>query len=85
MINHITELLNSASDEELRQIVTNIQSVLSDRESARQDELKNQILNLAKTWNNEFPFSAIWADIVCEDCQEEFTEDLMDLIIKTLS
>lgn len=85
MINHITELLNSASDEELRQIVTNIESVLSDRETARQDELKNKILNLAKTWNKEFPYKTIWADVECEECQEEFTEDLMELIIKTLS
>ena len=85
MINHITELLNNASDEELRQIVNNIESVLSDRETVRQDELKNQILNLAKTWNKEFPYKTIWADIECENCNEELAEDLMDLIIKTLS
>ena len=85
MINHITELLNSASDEELRQIVNNIENVLSDRESSRQDELKNQILKLARTWNQEFPYKSIWADIECEDCQEEFSKDLIDLIIETLS
>lgn len=85
MINHITELLNTASNEELRQIVNNIESVLSDRETARRDELKNQILNLAKTWNEEFPFNTIWADVECEDCKVNFDVDLMDLIIETLS
>lgn len=85
MIDNINELLNAVSEEELRQIIRNAENILCDRETARQDELKNQILKLAKTWNEEFPYKSVWADVECDDCQEEFTEDLMDLIIKTLS
>ena len=85
MIDNINELLNAISEEELRQIIKNAENILCDRETARQDELKNQILNLAKTWNEEFPYKSICANIKCEDCEEEFTEDLIDLIIETLS
>lgn len=85
MINYITDLLNTASDAELRQIVSNIEIALCDRETARRDELKNKILNLAKTWNEEFPCNTIWADTQCEDCEVNFDIDLIDLIIETLS
>ena len=85
MINHITDFLNTASDAELRQIVKNIENVLCNRETARRDELKNQILKLAKTWNEEFPYNDIWADVRCEDCEVNFDIDLIDLIIETLS
>ncbi len=40
MINHITQLLNTASDEELRQVVKNIESVLNDRAKAEIEEAK---------------------------------------------